>query len=421
MMYTPNSSCAPLEALPSEIIHHICGLLPPLSLAMLARTSKLLRSFADVDLHWARFFRQNVPNHHRVHSPSPYASWKELYTLYRPFWFLTRRRIWFTDRRHTGSLLIVLYNPRSACIEGYRLVTRRDSSHLDAWEDNPDVYIHYFHPKVQLWLERPVFRLKRSLPRAPYNARYDVPLLKDNEIKSSLFRCRPIPRSLQTTRMALWPPITIPASQRAVNQSSTAFRDKAHKPRSLADASDSMFRIRKWVQEQLRTAILDDEVTTFSTLSEEFYTPTEEKPWQGIWVGDYSVHGCEFMLLLQREVASTPNVEPAPPNTSHTGTSLETSSGASNCTDDEAQGEDTKSEQDSMHYGRLEAIKLTGDAHVPRGEYSWIADDIGPKGLIRVATDQQFKGARIVRSRGHIAGLYFQEGWPFSNRELMFN
>ena len=43
---------------------------------------------------------------------------------------------------------------------------------------------------------------------------------------------------------------------------------------------------------------------TFSTLLEESYTPTRKKPWQGIWVGDYSGHGCEFLLVLQRDVAS---------------------------------------------------------------------------------------------------------------------
>ena len=60
--------------------------------------------------------------------------------------------------------------------------------------------------------------------------------------------------------------------------------------------------------------------------------------------------------------------------------------------------------------GRLEAIKLTGDPNVPRGEYSWIAEDIGPKGLIRVATEQMFKGARVVRSLGHCANRGYRNG-----------
>jgi hypothetical protein len=65
---------------------------------------------------------------------------------------------------------------------------------------------------------------------------------------------------------------------------------------------------------------------------------------------------------------------------------------------------------DIVQQGRLEAIKLTGDPNVPRGQYSFIAEDIGPKGLIRVATDEPFVGSRIVHAGGHVAGLGFRDG-----------
>lgn len=45
-----------------------------------------------------------------------------------------------------------------------------------------------------------------------------------------------------------------------------------------------------------------------------------------------------------------------------------------------------------------------------RGEYSWIADDIGPKGLLRIANKQMFKGARVVRNLGHSAAGEFPNG-----------
>ncbi|KAK1035564.1 hypothetical protein LTS16_014520 [Friedmanniomyces endolithicus] len=60
--------------------------------------------------------------------------------------------------------------------------------------------------------------------------------------------------------------------------------------------------------------------------------------------------------------------------------------------------------------GRLEAIKLTGDPNIPRGEYTWIAPDIGHGGFLRVADEWNFRGARVVRSAGHIAGRGFREG-----------
>jgi hypothetical protein len=53
--------------------------------------------------------------------------------------------------------------------------------------------------------------------------------------------------------------------------------------------------------------------------------------------------------------------------------------------------------------GRLEAIKLTGDINIPRGEYSFIAPDLGHGGFIRIADEELFRGARVVRSAGHIA------------------
>jgi hypothetical protein len=63
----------------------------------------------------------------------------------------------------------------------------------------------------------------------------------------------------------------------------------------------------------------------------------------------------------------------------------------------------------TVYQGRIEAVKLTGDPNIPRGEYTFIAPDIGPNGLLRVATEEPFKGARIVRSVGHIAARGFRD------------
>jgi hypothetical protein len=156
----------------------------------------------------------------------------------------------------------------------------------------------------------------------------------------------------------------------------------------MADLSEQSFRINKWTSFRIAFSPGTHQLySTYSTLHPSVYTPTSEKPYQGIWVGDYSAHGCEFLLVLQSDV-------------------------------DQAQQDDSVDEDDAPEdidmepgqRGRLECIKLTGDMNVPRGQYSWLSDDIGPRGLVKVAEDDPFKGARIVRSKGHVAGIGFQDG-----------
>ena len=86
------------------------------------------------------------------------------------------------------------------------------------------------------------------------------------------------------------------------------------------------------------------------------------------------------------------------------------SPGGHRCTSPGVQEQD-----EDPYHGRIEAIKRTGDPTIPRGEYTFIAPDIGPNGLIRVATEEMFKGARIVKSVGHIAARGFREGTLYTH------
>ena len=403
---------SPLQVLPAEIIYEILTFLPPLSLANLSRTSKLLRAHAHTDSLWTRFIREHVP-HQRELQYYPADSWRDLYIALHPYWFMTKKKIWFSDKAHsgstmTGNLVVCRYDPRRGCIEGYRLVAKHGKHSFASWDWKPDVIIHTFNPVVEIWLDDPIVKLDMGCRQGHKSVQDEVMMQTGTArgVRSMISLCHGISPELQSDAMALWPPRIIPASERVRNESRHLFRGEGHRPSTLADASENCFRIRKWVEFGGMGAPLGvhigEDVMTFSTLPEDYYTPTKERPWQGIWVGDYSGHGCEFLLLLQRDVDGALGAPKSSFESPLRHAWLET----------DRPGEPRKTElgEDGSCVGRLEAIKLTGDPNVPRGEYTWIAEDIGPKGLLRVADEQMFRGARVVRSLGHSAARGFRNG-----------
>ncbi|KAK4159447.1 hypothetical protein QBC43DRAFT_130137 [Cladorrhinum sp. PSN259] len=135
-----------------------------------------------------------------------------------------------------------------------------------------------------------------------------------------------------------------------------------------------------------------EEVSTYATLDPKLYTPTKEKPFRGIWVGDYSGHGCEFLLVTQ-------------PDDEEGAEMLEPSKQRDGETDEEYE---KRKYEDLIYRGKLEAIKLTGDPNVPRGEVTFQVADLGPAGYVKTIDEAPFKGARVVKSMGHIANTGFQ-------------
>ncbi|KAL8960134.1 MAG: hypothetical protein Q9193_003113 [Seirophora villosa] len=307
----------------------------------------------------------------------------------------------------TGNLAIIRYDPRRQCIEGLRLVAKHGVHSFESWEWKPEVIIHTFNPKVELWADDPLVKIDPGCYAQHNSANEEIMMQTgySTGVKSMVSLCHGLPPHLQSNAMALWPPQIIPVRERVRNESRHLFRGEGHRPSSLSDVSENTFRIRKWVEfggiGAPLGAHIGEDVMTFSTVPDEYYTPTKERPWQGIWVGDYSGHGCEFLLLIQRAVndsSGRPKSAFESPLQHH----YETTHGNGRRPLPVEEGED------GSCAGRLEAIKLTGDPNVPRGEYTWVAEDIGPAGLLRIANERIFKGARVVKSLGHSAARNFR-------------
>ncbi|KAK3995287.1 hypothetical protein QBC44DRAFT_320787 [Cladorrhinum sp. PSN332] len=233
---------------------------------------------------------------------------------------------------------------------------------------------------------------------------------------------------------SIWPPPTIPSphrvrcagSQRNAMNDDALFRYERG-PASRSEVSERAFRVRNClthpvtitslpapsasdtlapilnlsgtstgpvVLPQLRRSFnvpSHQEVTTYVTLEPELYTPTKDKPFRGIWVGDYSGHGCEFLVLMQPDDEGTAGPE-----------ITKRKEGESD------EGFEKRKYEERIYRGTLEAVKLTGDRNVPRGELTFRVDDLGPAGYIRSIERDPFRGARVVKSMGHIANTGFR-------------
>lgn len=449
----------PLLTLPAELIHHVLSFLSSLDLVEVSQTCHLLHNHTLSDQLWQPFVQANVPGT-ILKSPYPATSWRSLYIDHHPYWFLSKHKIWFADNQHTGKLLIARYDPRLPAIEAYALVAERRQPTIPHWHWNPNAIIHTFSPRIQLDLNAPVLRLdtaalaqarrtgpdtgsrlQREIPMAVHGSSSTATTTTSAGLFSRLMLSRPLPPAAITPGTRVWPPATIPAPERTRNESRSRYRSSGHRPSRLRELSSTTFRLRKWVefsgraqrQPGLGTRVGED-VATFATLDPALYTPTAARPWRGIWCGDYAGHGCEFLVVMQPE-------EPGPlPEAAERALAWRSGSVGSGVSGGSAaMGEDgadgggaeegaaslgrdvgveaglgalrigVEDLEERKYRGRIEAVKLTGDPNIPRGEYTFIAPDISRDGLLRVAQEEIFKGARVVRCVGHIAAGGFRE------------
>ncbi|KAK1996413.1 F-box domain-containing protein [Colletotrichum falcatum] len=435
----PYTSCR-LLSLPSELIDAILSYLPPYDLAIVSETCRSLHAHATSDVHWYQRVQANVPGT-KLETSYPCRTYRELYAAHDPRWFLPKYKIWFCDRDLMGKMIVVRYDQRRGCIEGYQLLAVSNRTTYQHWPADNSVVIHAFEPRVKLHLDKPVLQFHAHTAKDGENSTGlsdrqflpEIPMAIDERsdaMFSNFLMARPLDAATATSRMEapfpygnVWPPPAIPARHRVAGITSGLDGDDLAPddlPTRRAEASDQAFRIRQWMEMAggptpglflgvgpvgLIQAIhanmvggrgvpgvhIGEEVVTYSTLDPIVYTPTPLKPWRGIWVGDYSGHGCEFLLINQPDDKDVSDEE------------LGLIRGVN-----ESEDEWTRRRTDArVHRGRLEAIKLTGDPNVPRGEYTFVADDLGEAGFVGLAQEPPFQGTRVVKSKGHVAGTGF--------------
>lgn len=457
----PQVNVSSLPNLPSELIHNILGYLNLSDLLAVGLVNHALHEHSQQDTLWQSFVQAQVSAYNL---PKPrHLTWRNLFRQHHPYWFIARKKIWFADIPHTGKLLVARYDHRIDAIEAYALVAERRQPTFQTWDWNPEAIIHTFRPQVQLDLNAPVLRLAadayedvtisirhRLQKEIPMDVLHHTRSQTAATIHSQLLLTRPWPDAITSEATPVWPPLTLPSTERTRNDPPpSGFRQPAQKPANLDQLSTSTFRIRKWMEFSSRpygvSMRIGEEISTWSSLPEESYTPTVQKPWQGIWCGDYAGHGCEFLVVTQPDdpkplperaewairareregsVSSAGSWSTAPTDAASSDDEAEMET-ADDLEDSVATLQEAFHEQESiappppqmvavenesLYQGRLEAVKLTGDPNIPRGEYTFIAPDIGPSGLLRVASEDMFKGARIVRSVGHIAARGFRNG-----------
>jgi len=552
-----------LLALPAELIQQILSYLPPSSLAATSSTCHALNSQSSTDALWQAHVNANLSialhsaapldsfrelylaHHpywflprHRIWISDSQPSGKLLLARYNPVKACIEAHTVAAERGpHTFEMWS---HDRNVAIYSF----------------NPSVKLHLDQPVLRLSAGRPR-TLNNATPMKPIRnpfcklreerslsisgeQRSDLRL--DEEItmdftnspglRAAFALSRDLPVSLVSPATQMWPVWMIPAPSRTRNTSSSDYSSSGHRPTRLSEVSQNTFRLRKWVDYHGRRgssgiaqiAGIDrfniarglfaqattqgtsvgverrgEQVDTFGTISPEAYIPTPRKPYRGIYCGDYSAHGCEFLLVLQPEQGTE---DPLPQGMDWMREWLETGSRSSAAEpwannareyaglgnllahlanqqgalqtpgivpvarneddhDDDGDGDDEEDDTEDEDYmtgeeeadnrallheaadsrsthpapdsvrqqppaedethlgtteesetpsGRLIAIKLTGDPNIPRGQITFIAPDIGEKGFVRTADEEIFRGARIVRSAGHVAGRGFRNG-----------
>lgn len=415
-----------LISFPAELIDSILSHLSPYELVTASATCRLLHRRATSDTLWRPLVQGNIPGH-RLTTSYPFDSYRELYATHNTKWFLPKYKIWFCGQDLVGKLLLARYDQRRGCIEAYQLVAVSHHAGLQNWFQNEN---HTFEPRVALHVDRPVIKFAAKInpesrrsgeleslqgrsftPEVPMVVDEDPPATFTNFLLAKPMAPKDIgPKILERFPYgSLWPPPTIPAPDHVIGSPGFDGDPPELRPDEIpsfrSEASEHIFRIRQWIAPSPATNVilghnqtgarLRQHIFTYSTLDPALYTPTALKPWRGIWVGDYGGHGCEFLLIHQPDDDRPVSDEEL---------------GLKRGVEEVDEDWEARRLEKRVHRGSLVGIKLTGDPNVPRGEHSFMAEDLSDDEFGNEPEDGPLQGARIVRSTGHIARTGFQNG-----------
>ncbi|KAI6897169.1 hypothetical protein KC334_g10484, partial [Hortaea werneckii] len=352
-----------LLALPAELLLHIFSYLSPLDLGSAAQTCHGLLCHAYDDALWQPFvssnlhqplsspapchtFRDLYLSHHphwflpryRVWLADSQPSGKLLISRYNSAKGSIEAHAVVAQRGHHS--LDRWEKDREVIIHSF----------------NPHVSLSLHQPVLKLDVDSPRTSDQSQnnpsdrgyAPPSRYNKEVLMDTFADAGLYSSFMLCRNLPKAAMTEQTRLWPPLRLPAKSRTRNDSGSGFLSAGHRPSRLSEVSQHNFRLRKWVEYTGRRSAptllpfnspnglsaalglnngpsaaspgsppaffpaglpstergglsirMPEDITTYATLPPESYMPRPGKEWQGIWCGDYSGHGCEFLLITQ--------------------------------------------------------------------------------------------------------------------------
>ncbi len=326
-----------LSDLPTEVFCTILQYLPPKSWAVLTLTAKCF----DLQLADDYLWRSLCPS--TLSSPAPYGNWRTAYALLfaRYGWLLG---LWHGDTQWLGDLSQCTYNEMSGNIDCYRLEPL-------AIFRSP---VTYSYDQNTLWRDFRVGLRTWSLPTFSLG-----PYADQEQTRVSVHRVRAFDMDLlregsdpqyvreRTDLEGLWPSLLMPSKDHT-----------GHKRYGFGlkeDYSHDLFVLRRPIFDTV-SLVLPGQMSHHLEYMSRIPSPPIPGPGPedctGLWIGDYSSHGPEILYLYY----------PTPTS--------------------------------------LHAVKITGDPNVPRGQFSWIVDNLATH---RICQEDEWPGARAVLGRGQIS------------------